>query len=131
MQNPEKTTRLVLKINAAFSSLVGIDLILFNSTWMEWMGISNDIVLPIIGFGLIPFGIYVFWVAFKKPFSLKELRAIIVMDISWVLGCILLTATNIFGLSMLGNGLVLISALIVGTFAFFQYRGWKATSSLQ
>jgi hypothetical protein len=131
MQNPEKTTRLVLKFNAAFSSLVGIDLILFNSTWMKWMNITNEIILPIIGLGLIPFGIYVFWVAFKKPLSLKELRSIVIMDLGWVLGCILLTASNIFGLSMLGNGLVLISALIVGTFAFFQHRGWKAVSSLQ
>lgn len=131
MQNPEKTTRLVLKINAAFSSLIGLDLIILNSTFMRWMGISNEIILPIVGIGLILFGASVFWVAFQKPLNLKMVQSIVVMDIGWVLGCILVTATNIFGLTMLGNELILLSAVIVGTFAYFQFRGQAAVGSGQ
>lgn len=125
MQNPEKTTRLVLKINAAFSSLVGLDLILLNSTFMRWMEISNEIILPIIGIGLVLFGAFVGMVAFKKPLNLKIVQAIVLMDMGWVLGCIVLVAANLFGLSMLGNALVLISAVIVGAFAYFQGKGAK------
>lgn len=125
MQNPSTTTRLVLRINAAFSTLVGLDLIFLNTAFMRWMDISNEMILPIIGLGLIPFGLFVFWVAFQRPLNLSILKSIIIMDASWVLGCVLVVAMNIFGLSMLGNVLVLASALIVGSFAYFQFRGWQ------
>ncbi len=125
MENTEDKTRMVLKLNAAFSSLVGLDLIILNSAFMRWMNISNDIILPVVGLGLLLFGASVFWVAFRKPFSMQMLRSIILMDIGWVLGCILVVATNLFGLSMLGNELVLLSAVIVALLAYFQFRGEK------
>jgi len=126
MKNPQESTRFILKLNATFSSLVGLDLIVFNDTFMSWMGISHALILPLVGVGLILFGLFVAFAAMKRTFSLSLLKGIIVQDISWVLACLVVAPFNLLGLSSLGNGLILLSALLVGLLAFFQYKGLKS-----
>ncbi|WP_027418172.1 hypothetical protein [Crocinitomix catalasitica] len=100
-----------LTLNALFSSLSGLILILFNQQIAEIFGTSNTTVFWIVGLILLYFSVTIFYERIKqrKPFVLW----IIIQDISWVLGSVLILILKPFNISSTGNLIILIIALIV------------------
>ena len=120
MTNYEQKLRITLKINAAFSLLSGIDFIVFNGFLADKIGVDSKQALIFIGVGLIVFAGLVFFNAFRKNIDAKSIKSIIVQDLLWVIASAIVLTFKAFDLSALGYELILLIALIVGTFAIFQ-----------
>jgi hypothetical protein len=121
MQNLRNT----LTYNAVFSSFSGLSMLLFSNPLAEWMHITEPLALPMLGIALLLFGGFLLWIALRKAFSEPLVNFIIVLDICWVVGSLLLVLTQVFGLSSLGLSLVGIVAAIVGLFAYLQIKYLK------
>lgn len=119
--------RIFLGLNAAFSILSGLSLLLttglvggllFAET-AEWHGIA----LRLLGAGLIIFGIDLILMSTNSLISKGEIMLITAMDVGWIIGSALLLAVygNLF--SSDGKVAIIIVAFFVAVFAIGQYLG--------
>ena len=100
-----------LKINAIFSTVSGIILILLNHQIANLFGTTNSTVFWIVGLLLIYFAVTI-WYEIKKQRRLAILW-IIIQDYAWVLGSLILLIFNPFQITQIGNVLIGIVALMV------------------
>ena len=121
MQN-QKMLRTALKGNAIFSILSGLTLILFNTFFQTLF--ATDLSLWILGLALLFFAGQVLYTALRKSLVKKEVVSIIVMDILWVIGSVVLLIA-VPGIPTMGKWIVILVALFIADFAVFQYLGWK------
>ena len=120
MNNQEKNLRNLLKVNAAFSLMSGSLLIIFSNDLAEIMELKNSTVLVYIGVGLLLFVMILLLAALRKQINTKEVKGVIVQDWTWVVGSIVLLLFNPFNISLAGNLLIGVVALIVGILAWLQ-----------
>ena len=114
-----------LKTNALFSFSTGVSCLVLPQQLGNWMNIQNSTVFYILGIGLIFFAAFVAFTAFQKEVITSLVNQIIVQDVLWVLVSIILLIMNPFGISFVGNMMILIVAIIVLIFAILQYIGLK------
>ena len=100
-----------LKINALFSGISGVLLIVINQQIAKIFGTNNNTVFWIVGFILIYFALTI-WYEIKKQRRLAVIW-IIVQDYTWVLSSILLIIFKPFQITKTGNLVIGIIALIV------------------
>ncbi|SEL52254.1 hypothetical protein SAMN04487910_2713 [Aquimarina amphilecti] len=100
-----------LRINAIFSSLSGLIMILLNQKIAKLFGTSNNTIFWIIGLILIYFGSTI-WYEIKKQRK-PAVIWIIIQDYTWVLGSIILIIIDPFKITEAGNLIIGIIALIV------------------
>ncbi len=105
----------ILKIslgsNAIFSFVSGLLLIVLHQSIAGWFEIENTAVFWIIGIGLIYFSATILW-QLRTP-KTKGILFIIIQDLIWVVGSIIILLTNPFDISELGNQLITIVGFIV------------------
>ena len=77
-----------------------------------------------MGIGLIFFGGYVSFIASRKVISLPRAKEITITDLLWVVGSVALLMME-FGWPSLAKWVIVIIALIITDFAFFQHLGAK------
>ena len=111
-----------LKVNAFFSGISGIILIILNQKIAKIFGTENNTIFWIIGLALVYFTITII-VEIVKQRSLAILW-ITIQDFIWVIGSIFLLVTNIFPITPTGLIIIGIVALIV------LYMGLKQTQAL-
>ena len=111
-----------LIVNAGFSGLSGLVLLLFSPGLQRFLGFSNDVILPGIGINLILFGIFVYMVVRKHLHNRVLVNLISTLDILWVLGSIWIVSTRKYGLSPEGYALISAVAVWVGFLAYSQLR---------
>lgn len=128
MKTAENQLRNLLKVNAGFSLMCAFTLIFDRSTLADLMNLSNSSALLLIGIGLMLFVGALIHHATEKVLSLRKVRFIIYQDLAWVLGSVLLLIWRPFNISLAGYLMIGSVALVVGAFAFLQFR---ATSSLE
>ena len=117
-----QTLRRALKGNALFSLLSGIVILIFTKQLANVMSMSGTMSLYIVGSALILFGISLFADARRETINKKSATSTIVMDMVWVAGsCAALIVP--LGLSGSAKGLITVTALIVGFFAIWQWKG--------
>lgn len=100
-----------LKLNAIFSGISGILLIVLNHKIAKIFGTENHRIFWIIGLALVFFSITII-VEIIKQRSLAILW-VIVQDFIWVIGSIVLLVLNPFPISIAGKIIIGIVALIV------------------
>lgn len=100
-----------LKINAIFSGISGFALIVLNNKITEIFGTENNRIFWIIGLVLVFFTITIILEIIKQR-SLAILW-IIIQDFIWVIGSIFLLVLNPFQITITGNIIIGIIALIV------------------
>lgn len=100
-----------LKINALFSGISGILLIVINQQIAQIFGTNNNTIFWIVGFILIYFALTI-WYEIKKQRRLAIIW-IIIQDYTWVLSSILLIIFKPFQITKTGNLVIGIIALIV------------------
>lgn len=111
-----------LLINAGFSILSALVMILFNQQIQTFMGFSNSLVLITVGVGLLIFSDFVIYAAFKLTNKRWAMLTIIGLDEIWVVASVILIIFNPFVLLLQGRGLMLEIAGVIGFLAFMQYR---------
>jgi hypothetical protein len=112
-----------LKINALFSSISGIILILLNKHIAKLYGTSNNTVFWIVGLILVYFAITI-WYEIAKQRKLAVIW-IIIQDYTWVLGSIFLILFNPFQFTLFGIIATGIIAFIVFLMGINQMIGLK------
>lgn len=122
-----KKLSLALKANAFFSTFSGLALIFFHQQLAVWMNIPMPKILLGIGIILLGFALLVYKTATADIIDPKKVKFIILQDWLWVIGSILLIATQAFGINQTGCIVIGVVAVIVADFAFFQQRFLKAT----
>ena len=121
MQN-QKMLKNALKSNAGFSILSGLALIVFNATFQSLF--QTQLQLWIVGLILLLFAGQVLNLALKSTLPQKEVKAIIVMDILWVVGSAILLL-SVPQMPTAGRWIIALVALFVADFAVFQYLGMR------
>ncbi len=119
-----KTTnhlKLTLKINAAFSLLCGISLLLFHQEIATYMNIQYDVPLLFIGMGLLGFVGLLWHTANQEQLNTSTIYSIIIQDWLWVIGSIGIIGFQLFRINQMGFLLIGIIALIVADFAIIQH----------
>jgi len=116
-----------LKINALFSSISGLVLILLNEPIAKIFGTSNNTVFLIVGLILIYFALTIWYEIIKQ----RKLAVIwiIIQDYTWVLGSLILIILNPFKITLTGNLIIGIIALIVLYMGINQMVGLKTTTA--
>ncbi|MDH3491996.1 MAG: hypothetical protein OEM82_00460 [Acidobacteriota bacterium] len=121
--NGQKLLNTTLRVNALFSLLSGIDLVVFDSTIVRVL--TDDMLVSILPTGvmLIAFSIFVFSVSMLSNVNKYLVGSIIAMDALWVLGSLALVLSGHEILTFIGQVSVLAVALVIASFAFFQTKG--------
>ncbi|WP_299256736.1 hypothetical protein [uncultured Aquimarina sp.] len=112
-----------LKINALFSSISGIIMILFSNQIAKLFGTDNSSIFWIVGLILIYFTITI-WYEISKQRKTAVLW-IIIQDFLWAIGSIILILFNPFGITSLGNIIIGIIASIVLLMGVNQIRAFN------
>lgn len=109
-----------LKLNAIFSAISGIVLIVLNYQVAKLFGTENNTIFWIIGLALVFFAVTII-VEILKQRSLAILW-IIIQDFLWVIGSILLLVLNLLPISPTGLIIIGLVALIVLFMGFYQAK---------
>lgn len=117
-----KALKLTLVINAVSSGVTGILLLGFNNFFSALFDIQADRIFLGCGVFLIVFALLVFYESRKPNISEKSVWIITSLDISWVIGSIVILLLLWNSLSLIGNLLIIIVALWVASMACFQIK---------
>ncbi|SEB52061.1 hypothetical protein SAMN04489761_1187 [Tenacibaculum sp. MAR_2009_124] len=115
-----------LKINALFSSMSGLILILLSHRISKIFGFIDHTAFWIIGIVLIYFALTI-WYEIKKQRRLAVVW-IIIQDFVWVLASIVLIILNPFAITKIGITSIVIIALIVLYMGINQIIGLNKTT---
>ncbi len=121
----QKLLNNTLKVNAGFSLLSGVDFILFDKGIGRVLSGGDFESLMPMGLMLLGFAIFVFIVSMLKNVNRYLVGGIIVMDVLWVFGSVLLIATSSSVFTTIGIILITFVAVIIGVFAYFQTKGLR------
>ncbi|WP_295124832.1 hypothetical protein [uncultured Chitinophaga sp.] len=119
---PLKTT---LFVNGISSGITGLGLVIFAPQAATLLGVAG--ATPIVretGIFLVLFSILVIFAALNRRAGIVKL--ITTLDITWVLGSVLLIALAGSSLSAIGIAAIAMVACWVGLMAFLQRQGLKA-----
>lgn len=111
-----------LLANATFSALSGLIMIACCSSLGSLLGEIRSMDLLLLGIGLLFFASYLLFVAYRTPLVKRQIIAIIIMDLLWVIGSVLLLWLRPIALTETGQQLIILIAAIVACFALWQYR---------
>lgn len=108
-----------LVTNATFSTTSALIMLIFSTAITNLFGLEERLPFLVIGAGLLFFaGTILFEVKRQRT---RAVYWIIIQDVLWVLGSVVLLLLQPFGISMMGNILIATVALIVLIFAILQY----------
>jgi len=118
-----------LLINALFSGMSGIILVARYKHIANLFDISNTSVFWIIGVALIFFSVTIIYeIRRQNPLGVL---AIIIQDYLWVLGSIILLIAQPFEVSIIGNSIIAMVALVVLFMAINQAKALAQTDDSQ
>ncbi|MGJ3236023.1 hypothetical protein [Marivirga sp.] len=115
------TLQKALLSNGIFSGASGIFSAILPSMISEFLGIEETMPFIIIGSALMGFSIFLF-LEIRKQRKLV-VKAIIILDLIWVLGTIFILLFNPFGFSIQSLWILAFVGLIVLFFAVMQFIG--------
>ena len=120
-----KNLKNVLLINAVSSGATGLGLIAFAAPVAVLFGANNPVPVTGVGIFLLAFAILVFTESRRATHNLNMVKLIIALDISWVIGSIVIVLLQLFNLTPLGYLAIGTVALWVAGMAYLQVNGMK------
>lgn len=117
--------RRALLANAAFSVLSGITLVGGSAAWHQHLGLGSPWVLIVVGASLVVFAAGVLFVAGEPAARSRKVWVVTGMDLSWVVGSILLLGFEPLQMTPEGRLVVAVIASIVAALAAAQVLGLK------
>lgn len=118
-----KQLKTVLLINAISSAAAGLLLILLATPLAVLFGIADTLFFTGTGIFLLVFSSFVGYVATRPQLSAGLVKLITLLDLSWVLGSIVLVIEYRSMLTLIGSILIITVAAWVGLMALLQYKG--------
>ena len=117
-----------LSINAIFSGVTGLGLIIFHNAIANIFEASNSRVFWLVGVGLVFFASTILYEVKKQ--RLLGVLWIIIQDFPWVIGSAILLILQPFNVSSTGNYTIATIALVVFFMAINQSIALAQTDSL-
>ena len=120
----EAPLRLVLRINAASSIVVGALMAAAPETVDDVLGTGRPGWIRLVGLGLVVFAVFVGWLSTTSPKMMEKLVPQVALgDIGWVVGSVVTVLVGWY--SGGGNVVVLAMAVAVAVFAALQWWPWR------
>lgn len=82
------------------------------------------------GLSLLPFAVFVAWVAMRPTLSRTAVLAVVLCNILWAVDSVLLLLSGWVAPNLLGHAFIIAQALAVGIFAELQFVGLKRSATL-
>lgn len=121
--NESQTLRRAFTGNAIFSLLSAAIFVLGGGAIASLAGLPSPLPLQLVGAGLLPFGVYLLWLARRDELTRRDGRIVALLDAEWVLG----TAILLLGwpelMNATGHVVAVGIAAVVGGFAIWQWAG--------
>ncbi|MGV7222010.1 MAG: hypothetical protein ACQ9MH_10825 [Nitrospinales bacterium] len=118
--------RNALKANSAFSAISGLMLFAGHSFIAKTIGLSNPVILIVIGLSLMVFSWILFQLASKQEMKKQVVWTIVGSDFAWVLSSAVLLIMFPHILNETGRLIVILIALVVFILAELQAWGqWQ------
>ena len=127
--------RRVLIANAVFSGIFGLIFIFDAAPLAAFMGLEYSLgdnanaVLIGLGIALVLFAAELVVLTSRKELKLKEIYGVILLDVGWVVGSLVLLFGNVIELSNGGWWMTAILADIVAVFAGLQYYALRKSQA--
>jgi hypothetical protein len=118
-----KQLKTVLLINAISSAAAGLLLILLATPLAVLFGVADTVFFTGTGIFLLLFASFVGYVATRPQLSAGLVKLVTLLDLSWVLGSIVLVIEYANLLTLIGSILIIAVAAWVGLMALLQYKG--------
>ena len=118
-----------LRMNAAFSSISALALLLAAPWIARQLGLHTAVPVYVVGAGLILFALQLWHIVRTRHIRDWEIRGIIGGDIAWVVGSAVLVALFYSQMTLPGLVLVDLVAVAVLFFAIQQIRGLRQLRS--
>ncbi|MFY0601710.1 MAG: hypothetical protein JXR03_18700 [Cyclobacteriaceae bacterium] len=125
MTSSEKRLRNTLKLNVVFTTASAFSLVFLKTLIAEVMNVPLPEILLYIGVGLLLFAGLLIYSATRTQINPKLIKLIIVQDGAWVTGSAVLISLQLFEISLIGNIMIGVIAMVVGLFAVLQYKYLK------
>jgi hypothetical protein len=121
--NESQNLRRAFTGNAIFSLVSATAFVLGGGVIAGLIGLSSPLPLQLVGAGLVPFGVYLLWLARRDELTRRDGRIVSLLDAEWVLG----TAILLIGwpelMNATGHVVAVAIATVVGGFAIWQWAG--------
>ena len=121
--------RRALIADSLISSTFGLLFILASAPVAEFMGIPNPLVAVLLGVGQVIFGVLVGRES-RQALTPTSGYVIGTLNALFVVGSVLILATEAFGLTTAGRWAILVAADMVLTLAVLQFIGARRISAL-
>ncbi|EAR01396.1 hypothetical protein FB2170_11766 [Maribacter sp. HTCC2170] len=110
--------------------VTGISLAHFSGSLNNFLNLTgNGYLLDAIGLNLIIFSCFVWFFSSKRTTNNILVNLIILLDVAWVLGSLLIVIFQLFNLSVNGYLLIATIAVLIGFLAYKQWNGFKKTKN--
>lgn len=116
--------RWVLRGNAFFSLVVGVDVLIGGTSGVAWMGLAvSEIAIWLFGVLLIASGLLLWWLSGHPTAAM--VKAITFLDVAWIVTSSVLLFTPLLPFTTAGKIVILGVTLITGGFAVAQTMGLR------
>ena len=122
---PSSLLRNAILGNAAFSLVSGLASALGSGPLAALMGLPDSTVLLVMGVILIPYAYFLYRGAIQQPIAGQFAVTVILLDIAWVTGSLILLASGLVPLTTVGKWGIAIIADLVALFALVQFLGLR------
>ena len=117
--------RRALQGNGAFSTVSGLVTLLGANAVAAFTGVQPAVVFMVLGVSLLLFAAGLFWMTRETAVNPALARIVIIMDVLWVVGSIILLLSNALPLTVAGKWAIGLVADMVALFAILQYIGLR------
>jgi O-antigen/teichoic acid export membrane protein len=121
--NESRTLRRAFTGNAIFSLLSATIFVLAGGAIASRVGLSSPLPLQLVGAGLVPFGVYLLWLARRDQLTRRDGRIVSLLDAEWLLGTAILLVGWPELMNAAGHAAAIGIAAVVGGFAIWQWAG--------
>ena len=122
---PARLLRRVLQTNAVFSAISGAGMLLASGSVARLLGVEVSWPIGLLGVDLLVFAAWVGYEAMQGVLRVRRARAVLALDIAWVVASALLIALDPLGLAVGGKWAVAAVADVVAVFALIEYLGLR------
>lgn len=117
--------RFALLADAAATAATGLLMAGAAGLLAQITGIPATFSLP-VGLSLVAFAAFVGWVGWRAPTSRPLAMLVVGVNALWVVGSLVVLATGLFPLTLLGTAFVIVQAVAVGALTLLQEAGLVA-----
>ena len=124
-REPGLLLRRALQADALASGVTGAGMALAAGPVAQLLGLDGALPIAVLGIDLLLFAAWVGYEAMQPALRVRRARAVLAINIVWVVASALVIALDPFGLSTAGKWAVAAVADVVALFALGEYIGLR------